>query len=125
MPATQDFFRSASYGVVGASTDRSKFGNTVPFLTSKLASNKDFLCLCLALQVLRWYMDRTLPVQPINPKASEIEGLKAIKSLRELSSPTSTSVSVITPPSVTLSVLKEAEELGVPSLWLQPGQAAR
>jgi hypothetical protein len=28
---------------------------------------------------------------------------------------------VITPPKVTLAVLKEAKEAGVPAVWLQPG----
>lgn len=30
-------------------------------------------------------------------------------------------MSVITPPSATLQVLKEAKQLGVPAVWLQPG----
>lgn len=41
--------------------------------------------------------------------------------LSELKDPRNTSVSVITPPKVTLDILGEAEALGVPSLWLQPG----
>lgn len=30
-------------------------------------------------------------------------------------------MSIITPPSVTRQVLKEAKEAGVPAVWLQPG----
>lgn len=38
-----------------------------------------------------------------------------------LPNPKQTSLSVITPPGATLKVLKEAKELGIPSVWLQPG----
>ena len=30
-------------------------------------------------------------------------------------------MSIITPPAATLKVLKQAQELGVPAVWLQPG----
>lgn len=35
--------------------------------------------------------------------------------------PTETSLSIITQPSVTLQILREAKEAGVPAVWLQPG----
>lgn len=58
---------------------------------------------------------------PVNPKETEIEGVACLKSLGELVNPTQTSVSVITPPSVTEKVLQEAKRLGIKNLWLQPG----
>ena len=30
-------------------------------------------------------------------------------------------MSIITPPSITLKILREAKEAGIPSVWLQPG----
>ncbi|KAJ1952875.1 hypothetical protein GGI12_006137, partial [Dipsacomyces acuminosporus] len=85
------------------SADRSKFGN----------------------KVLRWYMDNGLAVIPINPKTSEIEGLKCSKSLTELKASiddlSRVSVSVITPPGVSQSVIEEAAQLGIKNLWFQPG----
>ncbi|KAI8843603.1 CoA-binding protein [Chytridium lagenaria] len=93
------FFAQKQFAVVGASADPSKFGN----------------------KVLRWYIDQRLEVVPVNPKSPEIESLKTITSLSGLANPTQTSVSVITPPGVTLNVLKEALSLGVPAVWLQPG----
>jgi predicted CoA-binding protein len=78
-------------------------------------------------------------VVPVNPKESEIEGLTPIKALADLADPTTTSVSVVTPPKVgsietrtssleayrswqvTLSVLEQAKELNIPALWIQPG----
>lgn len=41
--------------------------------------------------------------------------------LTNLADPRHTSVSVITPPNVTLKLLEESLRLGIPSLWLQPG----
>ena len=58
---------------------------------------------------------------PVNPKETEIEGVACLKSLRELPYPTQTSVSVITPPSVTEKVLQDAKSLGIKNMWLQPG----
>lgn len=85
---------------MGASTDRSKYGN----------------------KVLRWYLDRSMLVTPVNPAAAQVEGVDAAKNLHEVSKPTETAVSVITPPSVTLDVLKDAEQCRVPFIWLQPGK---
>ncbi|KAF5380256.1 hypothetical protein D9757_008191 [Collybiopsis confluens] len=93
------FFRSPSFAVVGASKDQSKYGT----------------------RVLRWYLQRELPVTPVHPKETELEGVATIKSVNELSSPTTTSVSIITPSKVTLDILKAAKELRVPALWIQPG----
>lgn len=58
---------------------------------------------------------------PVNPKGGSIEGLQAVKDLSDLKDPTNTSVSVITPPKVTLQILQTAKEIGIPTLWLQPG----
>lgn len=38
-----------------------------------------------------------------------------------LPSPRETSLSIITPPSITLNILREAKEAGIPAVWLQPG----
>jgi len=93
------FLSSPKYAVLGASTDQSKFGT----------------------KVLKWYIARNKAVTPIHPREPELEGVQTLKSLSELPSPYTTSVSVITPPKVTLGILKEAKDLGVPALWLQPG----
>ncbi|KAL2914353.1 hypothetical protein HK105_206125 [Polyrhizophydium stewartii] len=96
-----EFFKASAFAVVGASADRSKFGN----------------------RVLRWYLENAAGASlfPINPKAPEIEGVPALQSLRALPNPAATSVSVITPPAVTEAVLREAVELGIRNVWLQPG----
>ncbi|XP_006460724.1 hypothetical protein AGABI2DRAFT_192336 [Agaricus bisporus var. bisporus H97] len=93
------FLSSPNFAVVGASKDKTKFGT----------------------KILQWYQARNFKVTPVHPKEGELEGLATVSSLKELASPSTTSVSVVTPAKVTLNVLKEAKELGVPALWIQPG----
>jgi predicted CoA-binding protein len=80
--------------------------------------------------VFAWYINRSLPVTPINPTASSInipsaisksKDFSTLSSLSDLPKPKETSVSIITPPPATLKVLQEARELGVPAVWMQPG----
>jgi predicted CoA-binding protein len=93
-----DFLAGKSFAVVGASTDRQKFGN----------------------KVLRCYMDHGYTVYPINPKVIEVEGLVAYKSLADLPELVH-GISVVTPPAVTEQVISEAASLGITRVWMQPG----
>ncbi|KAK6082690.1 binding domain-containing protein [Seiridium cupressi] len=97
------FFASPYFAVVGASNNPAKFGH----------------------KIFAWYTYHSLPATPINPTSDSIEvGSESYvtkPSLSALPNPKETSVSVITPPSATLKVLKEAKELGIPAVWLQPG----
>lgn len=95
----KSFLLSPLFAVVGASKVESKFGT----------------------KVLRWYKNRDFKVQPIHPREHTLEGFQTLKSIDLLPSPTRTSISIITPPPVTLNILKQAKSLGVPYLWLQPG----
>ncbi|KAG0064119.1 hypothetical protein BGZ89_009363 [Linnemannia elongata] len=99
----REFFSSAEqkFAVVGASTNRSKFGN----------------------KVLRWYQENGYPsVTPVNPKEPIIESLACVPSLSSLPGPhTDYHVSIITPPTVTKSILEEAHKNGIRRVWLQPG----
>ena len=66
-----------------------------------------------------------MPVTPINPGSATISALEkdypTVPNIAALPNPKQTSISVITPPSATLKVLQEAKELGIQSVWLQPG----
>lgn len=44
-----------------------------------------------------------------------------VKSPSELPSPTQTALSIVTPPKVTREILKEAQAVNIPAVWLQPG----
>ncbi|EMD33784.1 hypothetical protein CERSUDRAFT_56617 [Gelatoporia subvermispora B] len=93
------FLSSPKFAVVGASKDQTKFGT----------------------KVLKWYQNRNKDVTPVHPKEDELEGLNTIRSIADLPSPTETSISIITPPKITLGILEQAKALGVPAVWLQPG----
>ena len=93
-----EFLAGKAFAVVGASTDRKKFGN----------------------KVLRCYMSNGYTVYPINPKATEVEGLVAYKSLADLPQPVH-GISVVTPAAVTEQVVSEAASLGIAHIWMQPG----
>jgi predicted CoA-binding protein len=64
---------------------------------------------------------------PINPTTASITTTSpaaetaTLPSIAALPSPTTTSLSIITPPRATLKILQEAKELGIPAVWLQPG----
>ncbi|KAJ7141226.1 NAD-P-binding protein [Mycena epipterygia] len=93
------FLSSPYYAVVGASKDQTKFGT----------------------KILNWYKARSMNVQPIHPKETHLEGIATVSTVAELPTPAETSISIITPPKVTLSILQSAFPLGVPAVWIQPG----
>ncbi|KAJ5175931.1 uncharacterized protein N7482_001808 [Penicillium canariense] len=103
MEAVTRFFSSPRFAVAGASNDPSKFG----------------------YKILAWYHQHSLPVTPLNPRAPQIafpsRAYDTVPSPVNLPSPTQTSLSVVTPPAVTLKVLQEAHSVGIPAVWLQPG----
>jgi uncharacterized protein len=94
----QSFMSSGPYAVVGASTDRDKYGN----------------------KVLRAYQQHDWEVYPINPKEASVEGLKAYPNLASVPVKLR-GISVITPPSVTERVVEDAAAAGVEFVWMQPG----
>ena len=77
------FLATGPFAVVGASTDRSKYGN----------------------KVLRCYQQHGREVYPINPKAPEVEGQKAYAALADLPVKVK-AVSIITPPATTVQVVR-------------------
>ena len=92
------FLDGGPFAVVGASTNREKYGN----------------------KVLRAYLQNDKPVHAINPRADEIEGVKSYPSLSDLPE-VPHGVSIITPPKITEQVIDEAIRLGIRHIWLQPG----
>ena len=97
-----DYLFAGPYAVVGASTDRAKYGN----------------------RVLRAYLQKEFEVFPINPKAAAIEGLKTYPDLKSLPKRVR-GISVITPPPITERVVIEAAEAGVRFVWMQPGAESK
>ena len=98
MQQIETFLSAKTYAVAGASTNREKYGNKV------------FLALLNSGRV----------VYPLNPSADEIEGHKAYASIADLPV-VPESLSIITPPQVTRTVVADAIAAGVKNIWMQPG----
>src|SRR5262245_39885085 len=84
--------------VIGASNDRSKFGN----------------------RAVRAYLQRGYTVIPINPHEKEIEGQKAYKSILDVPGAIDMA-SFYVPPEVGELVIDEVAKNGVAEVWLNPG----
>ncbi|KAJ6531387.1 CoA-binding protein, partial [Mycena vulgaris] len=93
------FLSAPSFAVVGASDDDTKFGTIV----------------------FKAMLDKGMDVAPINPFVSASQGIPCLHSLADIADPARTSISVVTQPSVTLEILRQAQALGIFSVWLQPG----
>ena len=94
----RDFLDTGAFGVVGASSDRHKFGN----------------------RVLRCYQQDGRKVLGINPHATEIEGSRCVASVLDLPADV-TRLSIITPPAMTEQVVEQAARKGITHIWMQPG----
>ncbi|MBL0224535.1 MAG: CoA-binding protein [Geobacteraceae bacterium] len=92
------FLTAGAFGVVGASSNRQKFGN----------------------RVLRCYLQNGKRAVPVNPNEVEIEGVACVKSIEELP-PEVKSISMITPPAVTEQLVPRAIAHGIENIWMQPG----
>jgi predicted CoA-binding protein len=84
--------------VIGASTDRRKFGN----------------------RAVRAFLDEGCRVVPINPHERTIEGLETYASVLDV--PGSIDMATIyVPPEVGLRVIEDVARKGIPEVWLNPG----
>lgn len=92
------FLNGSPFAVVGASTNREKYGN----------------------KVLRCYQQHGLKAYPINPRADEIEGIKCYPDLASVPEAVH-GISVITPPKITEQVVEDAAAAGIKHIWMQPG----
>ena len=87
-----------SVAIVGASNDRTKFGN----------------------KAVRAFQQQGHTVYPVNLKAAEIEGLPACKSILDV--PVRPEIiSVYLPPPAVLKALPDIAARGCDELWLNPG----
>ena len=87
-----------SVAIIGASNDRSKYGN----------------------KAVRAFRQQGYEVYPVNPKETEIEGLPAFKSIRDVPVRPEM-ISVYLPPAVLLKVLPDIAAKDCDELWLNPG----
>lgn len=98
MTPIDDFLSGGPFAVVGASNNRRKYGN----------------------KVLRAYLQHGLRVFPVHPTEREVEGLPSYPDLAALPERPH-GISIITPPEVTVAVLRQAAAAGIQHVWMQPG----
>ena len=84
--------------VVGASSNRRKFGN----------------------RAVRAFRQQGYTVVPINPHEREIEGLKTYASVLDVPG-TVDMVSLYVPPEIGVRVIEEIARKGIAEVWLNPG----
>jgi predicted CoA-binding protein len=92
------FLAAEAFAVAGASSNRDKYGN----------------------KVLRCYQQNSRRVIPVNPRAETIEGLPCVASVADLPAEV-TSLSIITPPTITEQIVEQAIACGIKNIWMQPG----
>ena len=84
--------------VIGASSDRKKFGN----------------------RAVRAFQREGYTIVPINPHAAEVEGLKAYASVLDVPGPIDMATFYV-PPEVGEQVIEEVARKRVAEVWLNPG----
>ena len=90
-----------SIAVIGASTDRSKYGN----------------------RAVRAYLEQGWTVYPVNPKEDQIEGLPCYRGIADI--PTAVDrASLYVPPAVGIHLLDAIVARGARELWVNPGSGS-
>ncbi len=92
------FLSGSPHAVVGASQDRTKYGN----------------------KVVRVFLQNGRRVFAVNPKETAIEGVPCYPDLASLPEPVH-GVSIVTPPAVTEKIVEQAAAAGIKYVWMQPG----
>ncbi len=85
--------------ILGASADRSKFGN----------------------KSVRAHLQQGYDVYPVNPRSGEIEGLTVYETLADVPVERLTRISVYLPPHIVVKMLDEVVAKGCDEFWLNPG----
>jgi predicted CoA-binding protein len=96
-----DFLRRRRIAVCGATPRREKWG----------------------YRVFRRLVDEGYDAIPVHPLAQTVDGIPAYESLDDVPGAVE-AVSVITPPSASVEIVRLAAELGKPTCWFQPGASS-
>ena len=91
--------RKPTIAIVGASSDRSKFGN----------------------RAVRAYASRDYEVFPIHPRETVIEGHKVYASVNDVPAPELDCISIYLPPAVCLKALDEIARKPAKQVFFNPG----
>jgi hypothetical protein len=84
--------------VIGASSDRSKFGN----------------------KAVRAFANQGYTVVPIHPREAQVEGWTAYKSVLDVPGPIDMATMYLAP-AIGMRVIEEVAQKGITEVWLNPG----
>ena len=93
---------NTSIALIGASNNRSKYGN----------------------KIYRDLRNKGYKVTPINPKEKKIEGDRAYSSIEEMKELPDIANFVVPPP-VAMKIAQNITKLGIKHLWFQPGSESK
>ncbi len=93
-----DFVGRRVWAVVGASEDPAKYGH----------------------RVFRSLHQAGYTVYPVNPRGGALEGVSMAPTLASLPEMPDV-VNLVVPPRITEQIVREAHELGLKRIWMQPG----
>lgn len=94
----RDFLKQRLFAVVGSFRNETKY----------------------AYQILTALKSKGYQVYPVNPRLKEVEGLICYPSVKDI--PIVCDVAdIVTPPVVTVKIVRECKEKGIAKIWLQPG----
>jgi len=93
-----DFVGRRVWAVVGASEDPAKYG----------------------YRVFRSLHEAGYTVYPVNPRGGELQGVSVAPTLASLPEMPDV-VNLVVPPQVTEQIVREANQLGLRCIWMQPG----
>ena len=94
----RDFIAQRRFAVIGASDKTHKYG----------------------YQIFKSLTERRYEVYPVNPRITELEGVRCYASIADI--PVKIDVAdFVIPPQETGRVLEECRKLGIKRIWLQPG----
>jgi len=94
----KDFLKQKKFAVVGSFRNETKY----------------------AYKILKALVKKGYEVYPVNPRFSDVDGVKCYKSVSDIPFDIDV-VNVVTPPSVTETIIKECREKSIKRVWLQPG----
>lgn len=95
---TEDNGDRIKIAIVGASNDRTKYGN----------------------RALRGFLAAGYEVFPVNPNLTEVEGVKCLPNLAALPAKPDI-ITVYTPPTVTEKLVEQIAAVGAPEVYFNPG----
>ncbi|MBC7341609.1 MAG: CoA-binding protein [Clostridia bacterium] len=94
----KEFMAQKRFAVVGATDNPEKYGN----------------------KIFHNLRRRGYEVYPVNPKLEQLDGTKCYPNLAAIPVKVDV-VDIVVPPKSAEEVIKEAKELGIQRIWLQPG----